>query len=98
MLTQAVDSYLALRRTSGFALRSEGTLLRSFAAFSAGRTARRLHGLYYGGGKNYCLRRHCPTWDTVKRQGRTFLNCRPIQKSVNFSVLLKTLAVLVYEF
>jgi integrase/recombinase XerD len=35
MLTQAVDSYLALRRTAGFALRSQGTLLRSFAAFSA---------------------------------------------------------------
>jgi len=38
MLTQAVDSYLALRRAAGFALRSEGTLLRSFAAFSAGRS------------------------------------------------------------
>jgi integrase/recombinase XerD len=34
MLTQPVESYLAVRRATGFALRSEGSLLRSFAAFS----------------------------------------------------------------
>lgn len=34
MLTQAVESYLALRRATGFAFRSEGSLLQSFAAFS----------------------------------------------------------------
>jgi len=34
MLTQAVESYLALRRATGFAFRSEGSLLESFAAFS----------------------------------------------------------------
>ena len=34
MLTQAVQSYLAVRRAMGFALHSEGTLLQSFAAFS----------------------------------------------------------------
>ena len=34
MLTQAVESYIALRRATGFAFRSEGSLLQSFAAFS----------------------------------------------------------------
>jgi len=34
MLTQAVESYIALRRAAGFAFESEGSLLRSFAAFS----------------------------------------------------------------
>src|SRR6516162_5941004 len=34
MLTQAVESYLAVRRTAGFELKSEGSLLKSFAAFS----------------------------------------------------------------
>lgn len=34
MLTQAVDSYIAVRRATGFAFRSEGSLLQSFAAFS----------------------------------------------------------------
>ncbi len=34
MLTQAVESYLAVRRAAGFALKSEGNLLRSFARFS----------------------------------------------------------------
>jgi integrase/recombinase XerD len=34
MLTPAVDSYIALRRATGFAFRSEGSLLQSFAAFS----------------------------------------------------------------
>ena len=31
VLTQAVESYLSVRRTMGFALHSEGTLLQSFA-------------------------------------------------------------------
>lgn len=34
MLIQAVESYIAVRRATGFAFRSEGSLLRSFAAFS----------------------------------------------------------------
>ena len=34
MLTPAVESYIALRRATGFAFRSEGSLLQSFAAFS----------------------------------------------------------------
>jgi integrase/recombinase XerD len=34
MLTQAVESYLAVRRATGFELKSEGNLLRSFARFS----------------------------------------------------------------
>src|SRR5215467_8160619 len=34
MLTKAVDSYIAMRRACGFAFQSEGTCLRSFAAFS----------------------------------------------------------------
>jgi integrase/recombinase XerD len=34
MLTKAVDSYIAMRRVCGFAFQSEGTCLRSFAAFS----------------------------------------------------------------
>ena len=34
MLTEAVESYIALRRACGFAFRSEGTCLRGFAAFS----------------------------------------------------------------
>ena len=40
MLTQDVQSYLAVRRAMGFALHSEGTLLQSLAAFSedAGKT------------------------------------------------------------
>ena len=37
MLTHAVESYLALRQAAGFALRSEETLLRGFAAFSSAR-------------------------------------------------------------
>jgi integrase/recombinase XerD len=37
MLTQAVQAYLALRRACGFKLRSQGYLLRSFAAFSDAR-------------------------------------------------------------
>ena len=36
MLTTDVQSYLAVRRAMGFAMHSEGTLLRSFAAFSEG--------------------------------------------------------------
>jgi integrase/recombinase XerD len=34
MLTKAVESYIAVRRATGFAFRSEGSLLQSFAAFS----------------------------------------------------------------
>lgn len=34
MLTQAVESYLKVRRAMGFALHSEGSLLRSFAMYS----------------------------------------------------------------
>ena len=34
MLTQAVESYLEVRRAMGFALHSEGTLLQSFAKYS----------------------------------------------------------------
>lgn len=34
MLAQAVESYLAVRRGCGFALKSEGNLLQSFATFS----------------------------------------------------------------
>jgi len=34
MLTEAVESYLAIRRTLGFKLRSQGNFLRSFAIFS----------------------------------------------------------------
>src|SRR5262249_39772247 len=37
MLTEAVESYLALRRALGFKLRSQGNLLRSFATFSDAR-------------------------------------------------------------
>lgn len=41
MLTQAVESYLALRRAVGFASKSSGFQLKSFAAFSEAR------GLHY---------------------------------------------------
>jgi integrase/recombinase XerD len=34
MLTEAVESYIAMRRACGFAFEPEGTCLRSFAAFS----------------------------------------------------------------
>jgi integrase len=34
MLTQAVESYIDMRKATGFAFRSEGSLLKSFAAFS----------------------------------------------------------------
>jgi integrase/recombinase XerD len=34
MLTEAVESYIRMRRACGFAFESEGTCLRSFAAFS----------------------------------------------------------------
>ena len=34
MLTRAVETYLAVRRAAGFALRCEGSLLKNFAAFS----------------------------------------------------------------
>ena len=34
MLTQSVESYIAVRRATGFAFRSESSLWQSFAAFS----------------------------------------------------------------
>jgi integrase len=37
MLTRAVETYLAVRRAAGFALRCEGSHLKSFAAFSEAR-------------------------------------------------------------
>lgn len=37
MLTQAVESYVAVRRAAGFDFKSESSLLKSFAAFSAAR-------------------------------------------------------------
>jgi integrase/recombinase XerD len=37
MLNRAVETYLAVRRAGGFALRCEGSLLKSFAAFSEAR-------------------------------------------------------------
>jgi integrase len=37
MLTQAVESYLAVRRAAGFALSCQGSYLKSFAAFSRAR-------------------------------------------------------------
>jgi integrase len=37
MLTRAVETYLAVRRAAGFALRSEGSYLKRFAAFSEAR-------------------------------------------------------------
>src|SRR2546430_2516945 len=37
MLTGAVETYLAVRRAAGFALRCEGSLLKRFAAFSEAR-------------------------------------------------------------
>ena len=37
MLIRAVETYLAVRRAAGFALRSQGSQLRSFAAFSKAR-------------------------------------------------------------
>ncbi len=37
MLTNAVDSYIEMRRACGFGFKSEGTCLRGFAAFSDAR-------------------------------------------------------------
>ena len=37
MLTRAVETYLAVRRAAGFALRFDGSLLKGFAAFSEAR-------------------------------------------------------------
>ena len=34
MLARTVDTYLALRLASGFSLKSQGSLLRTFATFS----------------------------------------------------------------
>jgi hypothetical protein len=38
MLIRAIEAYLAIRRTAGFALRCEGSLFKNFAAFSELRT------------------------------------------------------------
>ena len=40
MLSEAVESYLTIRRACGFALISDGNLLRTFAAFADGRSER----------------------------------------------------------
>lgn len=40
MLTRAVETYLAVRRAAGFALASQGSQLKSFAAFSEARKQR----------------------------------------------------------
>ena len=40
MLTRAVETYLAVRRAAGFALRDDGPYLKSFAAFSEARKQR----------------------------------------------------------
>jgi integrase/recombinase XerD len=40
MLTRAVETYLAVRRAAGFALRDDGSYLKSFAAFSEARKQR----------------------------------------------------------
>ena len=37
MLTQSVESYVAMRRAAGFAFKSPGSLLKTFAAFSEAR-------------------------------------------------------------
>jgi hypothetical protein len=37
MLAAAIDSYVAVRRASGFSFRTEALLLKSFAAFSEAR-------------------------------------------------------------
>ena len=52
MLTKAVESYIAVRRATGFAFRSKGSLLQSFAAFSE------------AAGKHYvcCGNRHPMGW------------------------------------
>ena len=42
MLTQAVMTYLAVRRATGFALRCESFQLKSFAAFSEARGKRQV--------------------------------------------------------
>jgi len=43
MLTTAADTYLAVRRASGFALRNQGFQLKSFAAFSEARGHHYIH-------------------------------------------------------
>jgi len=42
MLTRAVETYLAVRRAAGFALRPDGSYLEHFAAFSDARKQRYL--------------------------------------------------------
>ena len=59
MLIQSVDSYLAVRRAMGFALHSEGTLLRSFAVFSE------------AAGKNYVHTETALEWAGLARSTTT---------------------------
>lgn len=42
-LLEAVESYVSLRQAAGFAFRSPGTLLRSFAAFSQAKSEHHVH-------------------------------------------------------
>ena len=56
MLIQAVESYIAVRRATGFAFRSEGSLLKSFAAFSE---AAGKHSFARKPPSNGLDRRHC---------------------------------------
>ena len=63
MLTRAVETYLAVRRAAGFALRNTSYHLRSFAMFSEARN-RVLH--FYGnrhrlGGTGTIACRACPS-------------------------------------
>jgi integrase/recombinase XerD len=53
MLIQLVESYLSVRRACGFALRSQGSFLRSFAAFSEAR------------GKQYVCSKTAIEWSTL---------------------------------
>lgn len=55
MLIKAVESYLLMRRACGFALKSEGNCLRSFAAFSDAR------------GKHYVCRETAVEWAGLAR-------------------------------
>lgn len=55
MLIKAMESYLLMRRACGFALKSEGNCLRSFAAFSDAR------------GKYYVCRETAVEWAGLAR-------------------------------
>ena len=59
MLSQAVESYLQVRRTMGFALLSEGSLLQSFAKYSD------------SVGKNYICTETAIQWAGVARSVAT---------------------------